>query len=277
MVSAQLQEDREKAAEAIRQYVKTHGYVEKANKEINGILDDYNATPKSVMYQNSDLFYNWTNMGSLDDFRDDIHLFERLGRNHYRLLGPDYKYTGTVCRKDSNDGKTYIVGEWLNGELINWNPAERIEPDVLDTVLRDECAKIEEETFDAIGEDREALVKIRINQGEFRKRLLRRYTHCCLCNVGNPKLLIASHIKPWSESSPEEKIDVNNGFLFCPNHDRAFDRGFISFDSDGNIIISDELSSKDRMFLNINEDMKIPVSDENRGYLAYHRENIFDR
>ncbi len=276
MVSAKLQKDRERAAESIKQYVKENGYLEKTNAEINSILKEKNATPEDVMYQNSDLFYNWTNKGSLADFREDIHLFERLRHNQYKLLGPDYPYTGEICRKDSSTKEILVVGEWYNGHLISWNPAERIVSERLEESLRKEVNRIKNETSDIVGEDKEALIKIRINQGEFRKRLLRRHSHCCLCGVGNPKLLIASHIKPWSESSPDEKIDVNNGFLLCPNHDRVFDRGFISFNNDGNILISDELSLKDRMFLNISNDMKIMVSDANREYITYHREKIFN-
>jgi predicted restriction endonuclease len=41
--------------------------------------------------------------------------------------------------------------------------------------------------------------------------------------------LIASHVKPWSESNHQERLDVNNGLLHCPNHDDLFDKGYISF------------------------------------------------
>jgi predicted restriction endonuclease len=42
-------------------------------------------------------------------------------------------------------------------------------------------------------------VKHRLNQGEFRDQLLKRYDEkCCLCNINMEELLVASHIKPWS-------------------------------------------------------------------------------
>lgn len=66
--------------------------------------------------------------------------------------------------------------------------------------------------------------------------MLKRYNRCCLCEMENPEFLIASHIKPWAESERKEKLDVNNGFLMCPNHDRIFDKGYITFDDDGKII-----------------------------------------
>ena len=87
--------------------------------------------------------------------------------------------------------------------------------------------------------------------------------------------LIASLVKPWRDSSPEEKTDVNNGLLLCPNHDKLFDLGYISFDENGKILISDQLDDKNRMWLNAVGTMKIQITDRNNFYLAYHRKYIF--
>lgn len=127
------------------------------------------------------------------------------------------------------------------------------------------------------GKEREALIKIRVNQGDFRHQLLDRYEHCCLCSVSNPALLIASHIKPWSESESSQKLDVENGFLLCPNHDKLFDSGLISFENDGKIIISNRLSNKDCHELNLNENIIVPLTEANKKYLSHHREYIFKK
>ena len=136
--------------------------------------------------------------------------------------------------------------------------------------------EIEEEidNADLDGKTKEALVKIRINQGIFRKRLLKRYDHCCLCKVSNEELLTASHIKPWAVCEASEKLDVDNGLLLCPGHDAVFDRGFISFDDDGKIIISENLSQVDRVFINVRPDMKIALTEGNKRYLQYHRDHV---
>lgn len=126
-----------------------------------------------------------------------------------------------------------------------------------------------------IGDDREAIVKVRINQSEFRKRLLKRYNGCCLCGLSNPELLIASHIQPWSMSDKNEKVDDNNGLLLCPNHDQLFDKGFITFSDDGEIIISEKLSEKDRALTNILTTKRISLSIRGREYMQFHRKNIF--
>lgn len=127
------------------------------------------------------------------------------------------------------------------------------------------------------GKENEAYVKVRINQDIFRNRLLKRSEQCCLCKVKNRSLLIASHIKPWAVSAPEEKLDIYNGFLMCPNHDKLFDIGFITFNDNGEIIISNELSEADRNALNIREDMSILIVDNNKKYLKYHREHVFKK
>lgn len=130
------------------------------------------------------------------------------------------------------------------------------------------------ETKQLQGEEREALIKVRVNQSAFRKLLMRRYTHCCLCDVDDESLLVASHIKPWAKSNHAEKVDVNNGLLLCPNHDKLFDRGYISFDNGGHIVISDELSENSAISMNIKNDMQIELSNDNIKYMEYHRNNV---
>lgn len=125
------------------------------------------------------------------------------------------------------------------------------------------------------GGERETTAKERIHQAEFRERLLKKYNHCCLCSVSNHDLLNASHIKPWNKSEPAEKTDINNGLLLCPNHDRLFDKGFISFSRDGSIIISEELSENDRMFMNVSDSMAIEMNEKMESFMEYHREHVF--
>lgn len=139
----------------------------------------------------------------------------------------------------------------------------------------EEESEMEEGLEGLHGEEREAVLKVRVNQGRFRNGLLRKYCHCCLCAVSSQTLLTASHIKPWTESEPEEKTDINNGLLLCPNHDRLFDKGFITFDNDGSIIISEELSENDRMFLNVSDSMTIEMNGRMASFMEYHREHVF--
>lgn len=150
----------------------------------------------------------------------------------------------------------------LDGRTKLTKIAEKIESDVSELGIE--------------GKEKEAIVKVRVNQGEYRERLLKKYNKCCLCGVSDPAFLVASHIKPWSACEPSERLDANNGFLLCPNHDKLFDRGYISFDDKGKIIISSKLAESECIFMNVNPNMGIELSGKNREYLEYHRSSIFE-
>ena len=58
--------------------------------------------------------------------------------------------------------------------------------------------KIEDFSIPLTGDEKEVLVKARINQSIYRQTLIKKYKcKCCLCGVTNERMLIASHIKPW--------------------------------------------------------------------------------
>lgn len=132
-------------------------------------------------------------------------------------------------------------------------------------------------TLNLKGEEKYTMIRTRINQSIFRDNLISRYGKCCICGLDNEKLLIASHIKPWSVSEPEEKLNTDNGFLLCPNHDKLFDKGYISFNDDGSILISNKIDNENKRLLNISQEIKITLNENNKKYLKYHRHNIFDK
>lgn len=86
--------------------------------------------------------------------------------------------------------------------------------------------------------DRIALVRARKGQGLFKERVSKIETRCRVTGVENPAHLIASHCKPWRDASNEERLDGENGLLLTPSIDHLFDRGFISFEDKGTLIIS---------------------------------------
>lgn len=125
--------------------------------------------------------------------------------------------------------------------------------------------------------EKQQLKNARIGQGEYRRKLLELCPICPITLIGDDRLLIASHIKPWSRSSDFEKIDPLNGFMFTPTYDYLFDRGFISFTDDKRLLLSPFLSnltySKLRLFPNKSLDQLNTQGKEK--YLEYHRNNIF--
>lgn len=132
----------------------------------------------------------------------------------------------------------------------------------------EKCSSVE----NLVGKEKYALTKIRINQGAIRKNALKKYnSRCAICNMNAEELLIASHIKAWTDSTESEKGDVDNILLLCPNHDALFDKHYISFDAFGQIIISPQITSENQKLLNINTDMHIELSDKMKYYMDYHR------
>lgn len=129
------------------------------------------------------------------------------------------------------------------------------------------------------------LSKYRINQSFFRASVLSAYDNrCCITGIAIPKLLVASHIKPWSVCSDgNERTDTQNGLCLNALHDRAFDKGLFTLDDDCRVVLSRVL--KDAVphevyagqFLTY-DCVKIALPDRGRpssDFLAYHREHVF--
>ena len=128
-----------------------------------------------------------------------------------------------------------------------------------------------------IGRDKETTVTARIGQSQYRKNLLHYWdSKCSVTGCTQTGMLKASHIKPWRDSTPEEKGNIYNGLLLIPNLDSAFDGGYISFDDNGLIMISDVLTADDCRSLGIDPEMRLrKIEHQHRQYLEYHRTHIF--
>lgn len=123
---------------------------------------------------------------------------------------------------------------------------------------------------------RQTVALARIGQGQFRDQLIKFWQTCAVTGLANTDFLVASHIKPWRDCTTSEAIDMTNGLLLAPNLDKAFDKGYISFGSDGKILISPQLSSLDVLTLGINEEMKLRKCLSQHGhFLEYHRSKVF--
>lgn len=122
--------------------------------------------------------------------------------------------------------------------------------------------------------EKEAIVKSRIGQGLFRKRLLEYWHSCAITDIDIPWFLMASHIKPWRDSNNEERLDVYNGLLLVPGYDKLFDKGYISFSPEGNVIFSPLLTRNDRNVLHVKDDIHLRfITPKHEKYLQYHREH----
>jgi len=97
------------------------------------------------------------------------------------------------------------------------------------------------ELADYSGETRRVVSEQRVKQGFFRRAVLSSYgSVCCMTGLAEPKLLIASHIVPWSEDK-KNRLNPGNGLCLSALHDKAFDCGLIGVRPDFSIAISGEL------------------------------------
>lgn len=180
------------------------------------------------------------------------------------------------------DNKHHVFKRIATKIKLVGNPVDHVEiinsDELSDKKIFEQMVLIEKAQLTGIeGSEREIITKARVNHGEYRNRVLNKYGGCCLCGMNDKNLLIASHIKPWKDSDSKEKTDVNNALLLCPHHDKLFDKGLITFDDNGEIIISDYVELNNRLLLNIQpvDKLRISISKETKEYLKWHRDNVF--
>ncbi len=119
---------------------------------------------------------------------------------------------------------------------------------------------------------RKTIIDARLGQGKFRADLQAYWKGCAVTGCAAYKMLRASHIKPWRDSSNSERLDPHNGLLLTANLDLAFDQGLISFDDLGNILIKKVLSNEDLSNLGIRPEMKLRgIEAEHKFFLTEHR------
>lgn len=124
--------------------------------------------------------------------------------------------------------------------------------------------------------ERAQLIISRLGQGKFKKNVSEIEKKCRITGVSNINFLIASHIKPWSDSNDVERLDGNNGFLLAPHIDNLFDSGYISFNDNGDLLISSELDSEIIIKYRLKTVLNVGVfSEKQKEYLNHHRHNIY--
>lgn len=126
--------------------------------------------------------------------------------------------------------------------------------------------------------ERQSLVLARRGQGLFKERVMRIEQRCRITKVDNPVHLRASHAKPWRDSSNDERLNGENGLLLTPSIDHLFDRGFITFEDSGRLVLSPiaDLKSLDRMGVPTEQDLNVGRFTAGQcQFLEYHRNSVF--
>src|SRR5262249_21321291 len=114
--------------------------------------------------------------------------------------------------------------------------------------------------------------------GVFRANL-ELHEHCCrITGVLDRRHLWARHIKPWSECDDSERLDGNNGLLMSPHVAHLFERGYISFLDDGELLVSQELNPVVLENWHVQPPLNVgEFRPEQCYFLDYHRREVFQQ
>lgn len=126
--------------------------------------------------------------------------------------------------------------------------SDRVSDDELLTSLESDFASlpIRQSDINVRDTERALLGTARVGQQQFARKVLTNADYACVfcglstrsADLPSSRMLIASHIKPWSKSEGRERVDPENGLAACPTHDAAFEAYLISVDPEGKIVRS---------------------------------------
>lgn len=243
----------------------------RANYEADNMEISASRLGKAAGYDN----YNSAN----EQYGSFAHnLCDELGYTPELRIDGSPIWTSVLCEesseKDSEGHFQWRLRPQVAEALEHLGIVQRLtRADLLDDI------RAKEETLAGYSEkDREAIIKARIGQGEFRNRLIRYWGGCSVTGCDCLELLVASHIKPWRDCIGKEATDQMNGLLLLPNLDRTFDRGLITFDDMGRIMLSERLPEDIAITLGINKEMKLSkIMSYHLPYLQHHRQHVFRR
>lgn len=127
--------------------------------------------------------------------------------------------------------------------------------------------------------ERESIVLARRGQGVFKRNVHLIETECRITGVSRPEHLVASHCKPWRDcESHDERLSGENGLLLTPSIDHLFDRGLISFENSGELLISPVAHGESLQRMGVPTDRTAhyrSFAQGQRQFLEYHRERVF--
>lgn len=230
---------------------------------------------------------NWSNDGWLVDVA-----FEELKTAAFKpnafmnLLAPTLPNQYSPIRADGTGNQIYLAQVPIEmaevllqlsgriGQEAIMDLSENIEYDI--SVQEDALESAIAMRTD-IGETQKSqIITSRRGQGVFKANVRLVETFCRVTKVANSKHLIASHIKPWKKSTDVEKLSGFNGLLLSPHIDHLFDKGYISFEPKGSLIISSHLEPSVLDKWQIDKNINVgQFRTEQKVFLEYHRDVVF--
>jgi putative restriction endonuclease len=164
---------------------------------------------------------------------------------NFARLDPELQKRGVKGMSHGSKGEEIVWNEF-NGDLEKI--AQASEPLLAEfrKIPLEESIGINTYDLPKEGKERDAVVKVRVNQYFFRDVLLALYKNvCCVTGISTPSLLVAGHILPWAKSK-DNRMNLSNGICLNALHDRAFESGLISITPDYQIKVSSLLKKQNK-------------------------------
>jgi putative restriction endonuclease len=186
--------------------------------------------------------------------------------------------------------QTIVAGAAFDHRVLAHGGANSLTFEVVNELLEDAVERRIVEDLQLEDTVKKTIILARRGQGKFRDNVEAVEQSCRLTGITNRSLLIASHIKPWRLcNSAQERLDGMNGLLLSPDADHLFDRGFISFRDEGEVIVSSRVDQSDLRRLGFERLAwrRFGVAEApavwgtgafaapQRAYLAHHRAEVF--
>lgn len=163
--------------------------------------------------------------------------------SNFARLDPALRSRGIRGNEHGAKGEEDIWNEFAEDPESLVYESERLLANRLGKRLED-VAEIDVMELPKAGVEREAMVRLRVNQSFFRRRIVSAYEYqCCVTGLAAPELLVASHISPWA-SDPANRLNPQNGLCLNALHDRVFDRGLMWLKDDFKICFSADLLAR---------------------------------
>ena len=244
---------------------------------------DFRIYGNKKLYKESNNYYMFP--GVLNDCINQLLLYEIVNAENIKYYNPDIIFPLYDSNGEYFDEKIISLQElgeltmdfcfftYRNDGMISEIEIQnRSNEEIIKLINRRSYEIIDKETTKKI------LNSIRLNTSALRALALNRDKYkCLLCDIHDEKLLVCSHIKPWKTN--DGRLDLNNVLTLCTLHDALFDKGYISFDPDGNVRFSKDEILHDKgvmAFLNRSYNtLSVPINDIMKNYLKYHFDNIF--
>ncbi len=107
--------------------------------------------------------------------------------------------------------------------------SEKVSDQFKNTIIEQKYQRALPEQQYMVGDELASYVKTKVNRYLFRGMELSNYnSFCVITGISIKPLLIASHIKPWSEGK-KQRLNPANDICLSALYDKAFDKGLITF------------------------------------------------